>query len=56
MREEGGDEGERKTHFQHVLIKWTGGKRRQGRRIVEHFSHKIATYHEPFIGGGAVLY
>jgi DNA adenine methylase len=44
------------VHLQHVLIKWTGGKRRQSRRIVEHFPRKIATYHEPFLGGGAVLY
>lgn len=42
--------------LQHVLIKWTGGKRRQARRIVEHFPRKIATYFEPFLGGGAVLY
>lgn len=45
-----------KIHLQHVLIKWTGGKRRQARRIVEHFPRKIKTYHEPFLGGGAVLY
>lgn len=45
-----------KIHHQHVLIKWTGGKRRQARRIVEHFPRKIATYYEPFLGGGAVLY
>ena len=44
------------VHLQHVLIKWTGGKRRQARRIVEHFPRKIKTYHEPFLGGGAVLY
>lgn len=43
-------------NLQHVLIKWTGGKRRQARRIVEHFPLKIATYHEPFLGSGAVLY
>jgi len=49
------DSGE-KTNLQHVLIKWTGGKRRQARRIGEHFPRKIATYYEPFLGGGAVLY
>lgn len=54
----GRDEGPEsdKIHLQHVLIKWTGGKRRQARRIVEHFPLKIKTYHEPFLGGGAVLY
>ena len=44
------------NHLQHVLIKWTGCKRRQARRIVEQFPRKIATYHEPFLGGGSVLY
>ncbi|WP_165252049.1 Dam family site-specific DNA-(adenine-N6)-methyltransferase [Paludisphaera soli] len=44
------------VHLQHVLIKWTGGKRRQARRIVGHLPDKIAAYHEPFLGGGAVLY
>jgi len=54
----GGDErkaGE-ETHLQHVLIKWTGGKRRQARQIIEHFPRMIATYHERFLGGGSVLY
>jgi DNA adenine methylase len=54
-REDDPEPGER-PHLQHVLIKWTGGKRRQARRIVEHFPRKIATYHEPFLGGGAALY
>lgn len=56
MRRKEDSEEERKAHLQHVLIKWTGGKRRQARRIVERFPRKIATYHEPFLGGGAVLY
>ncbi len=56
MREEDGDKGSRKTHLQHVLSKWTGGKRRQARRIVEHFPRRIATYHESFLGSGVVLY
>ena len=43
-------------HLQHVLIKWTGGKTRQARRIVDHFPRRIGTYFEPFLGGGAVLY
>src|SRR3954464_14005568 len=54
----GGDDTEPrdKTNLQHVLLKWTGSKRRQARRIVEHFPRKIATYYEPFVGGGSVLY
>lgn len=56
MGNDGDPAADEKTHLQHVLIKWTGGKRRQARRIVGHFSRKIATYHEPFLGGGAVLH
>jgi DNA adenine methylase len=41
---------------QHVLIKWTGSKRRQAPQIVAKFPRKIATYYEPFLGGGSVLY
>ena len=43
-------------NLQHVLIKWTGSKRRQARQIVAKFPRKIATYYEPFLGGGSVLY
>jgi DNA adenine methylase len=44
------------TNLQHVLIKWTGSKRRQASQIVANFPRKIATYYEPFLGGGSVLY
>ena len=37
------------------LVKWTGSKRLQAARIVAHFPAEIATYHEPFLGGGHVL-
>jgi len=50
------DEVHRKTNLHHVLIKWTGSKRRQAKQIVAHFPRKIATYYEPFLGGGSVLY
>jgi len=43
-------------NFQHVLIKWTGSKRRQARQIVAKFPRKIATYYEPFLGGGGGNY
>lgn len=38
-----------------VLIKWTGSKRRQAPDILRHFPREIATYYEPFVGGGAFL-
>ena len=44
------------TNLQHALIKWTGSKRRQASQIVANFPRKIATYYEPFLGGGSVLY
>ena len=38
------------------LIRWWGTKRVQASEIVTRFPKEIATYYEPFIGGGAVLY
>jgi DNA adenine methylase len=43
-------------NLKHVLIKWTGSKRRQAKQIVAKFPRRIATYYEPFLGGGSVLY
>jgi DNA adenine methylase len=43
------------TNLQHVLIKWTGSKRRQAKQIVARFPRRISTYYEPFLGGGSVL-
>lgn len=40
----------------HVLLKWIGSKRKQADEIVARFPRQIATYHEPFVGSGAVLF
>ncbi|MHB0958231.1 MAG: DNA adenine methylase [Pirellulaceae bacterium] len=39
-----------------VLVKWTGSKRRQADSILCRFPSEIATYYEPFVGSGAVVY
>ena len=40
----------------HVLIKWTGSKRKQADEIVARLPRQIETYYEPFVGSGAVLF
>lgn len=37
------------------VIKWTGSKRSQCKEILTYFPHDIETYHEPFVGSGAIL-
>ena len=38
------------------FIKWLGGKRRLVKNIVQHLPETIKTYHEPFVGGGALFF
>ena len=38
------------------IIKWTGSKRSQAKRILMYFPTEIETYYEPFAGGCSVLY
>jgi DNA adenine methylase len=38
------------------FLKWPGGKSRMIGRIVSHLPDHIATYYEPFLGGGAVFF
>jgi len=37
------------------LIKWTGSKRSQAKKIISYFPKNISCYFEPFLGSGAVL-
>jgi DNA adenine methylase len=37
------------------LLKWVGGKSQIIDDVLSHFPRRIRTYHEPFVGGGAVL-
>jgi DNA adenine methylase len=38
------------------VLKWAGGKRQLLPQILERLPAKIATYYEPFVGGGAVFF
>lgn len=38
------------------FVKWAGGKRSLLHRLLHHAPKKIRTYHEPFVGGGALFY
>ena len=38
------------------FVKWAGGKRALIPDIAKHFPEKVATYREPFVGGGAVFH
>jgi DNA adenine methylase len=38
------------------FIKWAGGKSRLLRRLLPHIPPKMANYHEPFLGGGAMYF
>lgn len=48
--------GLREPRQDRSLIRWWGTKRVQASEIVARFPKEIATYYEPFIGGGSVLY
>ncbi len=48
-------EGSSKGPRRPLLFQWPGHKHRQAARIVSLLPDEIATYHEPFVGGGAVL-
>src|SRR5215213_6089704 len=41
--------------FKSQLLKWVGNKQRFAHEIVSYFPARFGTYHEPFLGSGAVL-
>ena len=41
--------------FQTGLLKWIGSKQRTAHEIASYFPPDFGTYHEPFVGSGAVL-
>ncbi len=43
------------TPYKTQLLKWIGNKQRFAHEIISFFPHKFRTYHEPFLGSGAVL-
>jgi len=46
------EETERSKPF----VKWAGGKRQLLPEILRHIPERFGTYHEPFVGGGAVFF
>ncbi|MCB0192654.1 MAG: DNA adenine methylase [Anaerolineae bacterium] len=49
-------ESRKKNKLVQPLLKWAGGKRQLLKEIKKCFPKKYSTYHEPFLGGGAVLF
>jgi len=41
--------------FKTQLLKWIGNKQRFAHEIIGYFPARVGTYHEPFLGSGAVL-
>ncbi len=41
--------------FKTQLLKWVGNKQRFAHEIISYFPARFGTYHEPFLGSGAVL-
>ena len=44
------------AHVPRPFVKWAGGKRQILPLLADMFPKRYGTYHEPFVGGGAVLF
>ena len=42
-------------HIQKPFLKWVGGKTQIIQHVIDKFPSEMDNYHEPFVGGGAVL-
>ena len=45
-----------KTTYPKPLLKWIGGKTQLLEKVLSKFPTVMTTYHEPFVGGGSVLF
>lgn len=52
----GSNRTSKRTGLPRPFLKWAGGKRQFLRRFEPYYPESFATFHEPFVGGGAVFF